>query len=251
MASAEEPLLFPIAEFQASKNLESSFSAGAGKAPDNNRVYDNKLAQSFTTSQTGRIVSVEVAVRPIRTEDPAPLRVSIHEMKDGLPGKELAAAEIPFEDIPAGEELRVLTLANAFTATARFEKGPLLWGGRRYCIVYSSSRTPANYHISGTRQEGATYPYGHFYKDNRKGGFESGDGDLFFRVAASPVNFLPLLIICGSLALAAAAVAGYLCGKASERSRRMQATPRSASAWYVLGKVEGAAREATEHLPDY
>lgn len=217
--SAEE-FPFPIAEFLAANHLKSSFSSGAGKAPDNDRIYDNRLAQSFTTSGTGRVVSVEIVVRPINQDSPAPLKVAIHQLKDGLPGKELASSSIKFATIPDGEELRERLQSRSFTAKATFEKQPRLWGGRQYCLVFSSSVPPANYHLSGTSQSDVVYPYGVMLKGDRKGGFEvSADGDLFFRVTAMPVDLWPVLALGGFVILAVGFGVGYLVANRGKAQR--------------------------------
>ena len=224
---------FPIAEFLPAPTLKSSFSAGAGMAGDNERVYDNRLGQSFTASQTGRIKSVELVVRPIHTDSPKPLTVSIHKIENDLPGDVIASSSILFDSIPEDEELRQLLLARAFTAEAVFEKGPILLGGKRYCIVCSSAESPANYHISGTRQDRVTYPFGEYVDYNRNGEFVlEPEGDLFFRISAQPVNLIPIISVLASFALVLTFLIGYFTGKSRNGSnKRMQSSgcPTSSS----------------------
>lgn len=181
-------------------------------APDGDSYFDNRLGQTFTTSRTGRVTSIEAIVRPYSKENSAPLKIAIHRVEHGLPGKEIASSEVPFDQI-----LEEKVDARSFSARADFKNGPILWGGREYCIVFSSAHPPANYHISGTYESWALYPYGHYIKGKRKGGFEVRDnGDIFFRITAEPVNLLQTGIIAAVVSL----IIGLLLGKASVNRKK-------------------------------
>ena len=62
LAAEESEAKFSMAEFLPAPQLQSSFSTGAGMAGDSGRIYDNRLAQTFSPSQTGRVESIEIVV---------------------------------------------------------------------------------------------------------------------------------------------------------------------------------------------
>lgn len=183
---------FPIAENPPPKDIRASFSAGAGLGTDDGRVYDNRIGQSFSPTQTGRLVEVSWVVEVAPGSDFAPLKIALHTIKNDLPGRIIAVAYIDQSSLSSHEEENTRLLAKDFTATAVFTEPPLLLGWRNYCFILGSDEPDANYRISGTREKDGGYDFGTAYDFTRDKEFTANpQRDYYFRAVAAPVNPVP------------------------------------------------------------
>lgn len=217
---------FPIAENLPPKDFRASFSAGAGLASDNDRVYDNRIGQSFSPTQTGRLVEVSWIVDVSPCSEFAPLKIALHTIKDGLPGRMISAAYIDQSILPDGEETRPRLQPKDFTATAVFSDRPLLLGWRNYCFILTSDEPNANYRITGTQENGGGYAFGTAYEFTRNKEFNAKpESDYFFRAVATTVNPLPYLVGLSVFLLVVGFCVGYCVFRCQQGSRKRWRPP--------------------------
>ncbi|MDF1738275.1 MAG: hypothetical protein P1U86_03870 [Verrucomicrobiales bacterium] len=213
-ASGEET--FTIAANLPREGVRSGFSAGAGQAGDNNKFFDNRLGQSFIPIKTGRLVEVSWIVDIAPESEYVPLRVALHSIEDGLPGRIIATAFIEQSSLPEAEERRARQRARKFTAAAVFDSRPVLFGWKNYCFSLSSLTPNANYRITGTRVQNGGYDFGIAYDFSYDGEFrKKPECDYYFKAEAVVFNPLPYGIGGAILLLAVGFAVGY--GVARER----------------------------------
>lgn len=159
------------------------FSAGAGKALDGGTIFDNRLAQTFTSTVSGTLQTVSfIATRYTSTN--ADLRVSLTALTNGQPTPELTTVLLEVDSFEVGS---LSGRPDTFNVSADFSmQDVLIEAQQEYAIVFLSDTADANYRIYGDR---SGYSGGTSLDFQNSGPFEESTSasDLFFEVVVKTI----------------------------------------------------------------
>ena len=171
-----------LAEHILPATASSWFNVGAGMGTDG-RVYDNRQAQTFTTTSSGFLESISFNAYRFATTN-ADLRVSVTSVIGGQPRTILESLVISPNSISTQSLTSAFLRGGNFSNTISASGNVLLQANTQYAIVFSTASVEANYRLYG---DYSAYSGGTSLSFQDSGPYQSSGGDLLFRVAANPI----------------------------------------------------------------
>jgi hypothetical protein len=155
---------------------DSWFSIGAGIGYDGPFAFDNRVCQTFTAAETGRLTSASFVATYLDVTN-VDLRLVMCTMRQGQPDTPVASALI---DLATFEHMNDLGQPSAFTHTVDLSAWNVaVESGVEYGLVFQTDSPDANYRLYGD-YEG--YSGGELLDYQNGPSFEPRPGDLFFEV---------------------------------------------------------------------
>ncbi len=163
------------------------FNTGAGQGSDDDRLFDNRLAQTFVPDVSGKILSISFAAERIMPTT-APLALQVTETRDGIPSAVLGEISISASEFPT---THLKNMPTTFNISADLSHLSIkLKEGRQYGLVFCSHTPEANYRLYGVDRHHVRrdpYPEGMMFKSQNSDMFEERpDDDLLFEVVIQP-----------------------------------------------------------------
>jgi hypothetical protein len=212
-----------VAEHILPATSTSWFNAGAGMGTDG-RVYDNRQAQTFTTTSFGFLESISFNAYRFATTN-ADLRVSVTSVIGGQPRTILESLVISPNSISTQSLSSAFLRGGSFSNTISASGKVFLQANTQYAIVFSTSSIEANYRLFG---DYSAYSGGTSMSFQDSGPYKSSGGDLLFRVAANPIPEPESTAMCLISTLS------LISRRQRNRTIRATATPTSRSVSMIL-----------------